>query len=140
MDHVDKDSRPDLLEGINVKMEPGREQGRSQGREKRTKRRGATRRRSHFDLFVNGRREVELSEGLPLLRSADAVVGQLLHGHPVDAFRVPDPVVHLRRAKTVSGSKVRTRAIKTKSNVQFYSASWSVGSESSITLHYYQFI
>lgn len=27
VNHVDKDSRPDLLEGINVKMEPGREEG-----------------------------------------------------------------------------------------------------------------
>lgn len=26
VNHIDKDSRPDLLEGINVKMEPGREE------------------------------------------------------------------------------------------------------------------
>lgn len=71
---------------------------------------GKQRGSSRFNLFVNGRGKVELSESLPFLRSADAVVGQLLHGHPVDAFRVPDPVVHLQKATTASGSKVGTRA------------------------------
>lgn len=68
-----------------------------------------TRGSSRFNLFVNGRGKVELSESLPFLRSADAVVGQLLHGHPVDAFRVPDPVVHLVKIDG-SGSKVEAGA------------------------------
>lgn len=52
---------------------------------------------SHFDLFINGCREVELGEGLPFFRCADAVIRQLFHRHSVNAFRVPDPVVHLQR-------------------------------------------
>lgn len=62
---------------------------------------------SHFNLFVNGRGKVELGERLPFLRSADAVIGQLLHGHPVDAFRVPDPVVHLQGGR--DGIRVKGR-------------------------------
>ena len=51
--------------------------------------------RSQLDLFAQPARQAEVHEALPLLCGADAVVGQLLHGDPVDALRVPDPVVHL---------------------------------------------
>lgn len=54
---------------------------------------------SHFNLFINGRREVELGEGLPFFGRTDAVIGQLLHRHSVNAFRLPDPVVHLPKHK-----------------------------------------
>lgn len=52
---------------------------------------------SHFNLFINGCREVELGKRLPFFGRADAVVGQLLHRHSVNAFRLPDPVVHLQK-------------------------------------------
>lgn len=51
--------------------------------------------RSQLDLFAQAAGQAEVHEALPLLRGADAVVGQLLHRDPVDALRVPDPVVHL---------------------------------------------
>lgn len=62
---------------------------------------------SHFNLFINGRREVELGKGLPFFGRADAVIGQLLHRHSVNAFRLPDPVVHLQKheGKAVSGAE-----------------------------------
>ena len=41
---------------------------------------------SQFYLLVYGRGEVELGQGLPLLRGADAVVRELLHGNSVDAL------------------------------------------------------
>ena len=50
---------------------------------------------SQFNFFAEAHREVEAHEALPLLRSTDAMVGQLLHGHPVNALRVTDSVVHL---------------------------------------------
>ena len=50
---------------------------------------------SQLYLLVDGRGQVELGQGLPLLRGADAVVRELLHGDPVDALRMADPVVHL---------------------------------------------
>lgn len=50
---------------------------------------------SQFDLFVYGRGKGELCEGLPLLGCADAVVWKFLHSHPVDAFWMSDPVIHL---------------------------------------------
>lgn len=53
--------------------------------------------RSQLDLFAQTAGQVEVHEALPLLRGADAVVGQLLHRDPVDALRVPDPVVHLHQ-------------------------------------------
>lgn len=43
MDHIDKDSRPELLEGADVKMEPGVEERRREEKteeEKRGERRG----------------------------------------------------------------------------------------------------
>lgn len=54
---------------------------------------------SHFNLFINGGREVELGKRLPFFGRADAVIGQLLHRHSVNAFRLPDPVVHLQKHK-----------------------------------------
>ena len=53
--------------------------------------------RSQLDLSAQAAGQVEVHEALPLFRGADAVVGQLLHRDPVDALRVPDPVVHLRQ-------------------------------------------
>lgn len=83
MNHVDKDSRPDLLEGINVKMEPGREEGGgilnqeeqvqvwtpsvTSSRKPAVRIGGKHRGGSHFNLFVNGRGKVELGESLPFL-------------------------------------------------------------------------
>lgn len=52
-------------------------------------------RHSQFNLLAEASGQGEAHEALPLLRRADAVVRQLLHGHPVDALRVTDPVVHL---------------------------------------------
>lgn len=57
---------------------------------------------SRFNLLINGCRKVELGKSLPFLRCADAVIGQFFHCHSVNAFRVPDPVVHLQRHKGIS--------------------------------------
>lgn len=161
MNHVDKDSRPDLLKGANVKVEPeqgGRDGSRvyyhvQQTLEKKKRDilslwvwnwqvdiykahpflhwpfiqawtlsqtygfRPTTIRvtifvcqerpwpkltvsvnlkgHSHFNLFINGCRKIELGKGLPFFWCADAVIRQFFHRYSVDAFRLPDPVVHL---------------------------------------------
>ena len=41
---------------------------------------------SQLDLLAEPPGQREAHEALPLLRGADAVVGQLLHGDPVDAL------------------------------------------------------
>lgn len=51
---------------------------------------------SQLHLLAEAPGQREAHEALPLLGGADAVVGQLLHGHAVDALRVADPVVHLQ--------------------------------------------
>lgn len=51
---------------------------------------------SQFDLLAEAHGQAEAHEVLPLLGRADAVVGQLLHRHPVDALGMADSVVHLQ--------------------------------------------